>query len=302
MKKIISLLASLALLSACLLSCGKTETEPEGNDEYKAAVALFEEGEYGKAKAAFYRLGDYLDSVKYYGSILEYPTVVTLTDETHDKAPCETREFDENGNTTKTVNDDSTVEYYFNDAGVFIKEVTKDTQSGEVFRTVEYTLGDDGNAVSAVCTFADEENNREYAYTYDEHGNRTSNTVTDSEGSDTTVMEYKYDEDGNILTDKWIYSDGSWDATDYTYNDKGLVITEVSYNQDGETGGAEHEYDIFGNQTKWTYRGYRNFTFIYTYDEDGNMAKAEYIPADPETDGTAYINEYSGFIYFLQSE
>ena len=75
MKKIISLLVVLALC-LCLCSCGKA-------DDYDAAMALMDSGNYEGAIAAFTELGDYEDSIQKTEechSILSYKDATALFD------------------------------------------------------------------------------------------------------------------------------------------------------------------------------------------------------------------------------
>lgn len=120
--------------------------------------------------------------------------------------------------------------------------------------------------------------------TYDEKGNLLTEDYKSNSGDVGYGDSYTYDEKGNVLTHKTYdkHSQMSSETTN-TYNESGQLISQLFTNRDGDfyTRKSDFTYNEDGLLIKKV-ESYPNdpdneVFFLYSYDENGNLIKEEWI-------------------------
>lgn len=93
-----------------------------------------------------------------------------------------------------------------------------------------------------------------------------------------STREYEYSPEGFLLTNRYIYSDGSFDSYQYTYDSNGNITQKVYTDRSNYTKTYEYTYDSNGNVavahvTNQYTGGVADYD--YTYDSDGNATITE---------------------------
>ncbi|MBO5462641.1 MAG: RHS repeat-associated core domain-containing protein [Clostridia bacterium] len=156
-------------------------------------------------------------------------------------------------------------EYFYNDYGVTIKEITtiytttqnKETEMVETTSTsttTEYVY-DAWNQLVETVTDADTENEYNTILVYDALGRNTSVTSNDN------VTLYEYNSDGNVT----LYSENG-EETVYVYDDGGDILSRT--NPNGSV--ALYIYDSYGNLINHSFNGY-----AFTYNTLGSLLTAK---------------------------
>ncbi len=250
----------------------KTESSEEISEEeslteaeaaYRNALALYDAKDFKQARAEFYKLGDYKDSIKMFNSILSLPTTQTyyLSDGT-DEYTVELG-YDERGNIAFDDYFRYAYEYYENGD---IKKMTRSCEDADDELSV-YTYSrteKDGIttvSVNVVRTRGEGEYAEEYEatneYIYDANGNLLREDIEGYEASH--VTEYVYGDDGHIKESVRSTFEGEWTCEDksvYTLDENGNVIKEVLQSREYEGSGDGVEFVVGG------YYVYGDFIYI----------------------------------------
>lgn len=247
--------------------------------KYNKAVKLYENGDYGKARAIFYSIADYKDSLDHYKSITALAQTVT-TDRTSGLLSY-AYEYEAHGHVTKEIfvstygGSEEASEYsheYEYDADGNIAKETITLLKGN-YQIYEYKHDADGNTIETSYSDA---KGKTYAYTteyeYDANGHVTKISDTDKESGEITyTAEYEYDPDGNV--------------TKESVSGKGLLSKTTEY-----------QYDTLGNVILETRKplALGPDTYEYKYDAKGNAVEMKRTSRDGEVENF----QYSDFVYF----
>ncbi len=227
--------------------------------DYAAAVALYKNGSYKEARAAFYRLGDYRNSVRYYLSIEARPCKTVYKGQYVDFVS--TVGYDEYGNILYRASDD-VVEY-----------------------KRDYTYDEKGRILTS--NIEDHDDSMTETYTYTDSGySMIRDTV--SNGNTERYEQFFNDKD---LCVKEIYrrEDGSGFFIEYEFDGDGNFLKSYSADLTGNfISSYENEYDESGNVIGIIKNYYGNVdTYSRTYDEHGNITSDKHTFSD----GTEEISE-----------
>lgn len=221
----------------------------------------------------------------------------------------ETYRYDENGNKTVYMGDDSTVVFYEYDGnGLLVAERAHMADPaamgdrtwamdnpGDVRKEILYTYNDAGQLIEKREPSDHFEDNW-FEYFYDEAGNLIEERNFYF-GQNSSMKVYDYDENGNCLReeDVSLTGDTSYDVcyecqyseenvcisrkvfmggelgSETTYNDNGDILTFISYD-DGEISNELHyEYDEEGREIRLEYvNSIESGVSEYEYDKNGN--------------------------------
>ena len=159
----------LAAVTTVWLLVIKPAAEQEKITElYDKAVALYENGDYGEARAIFYAIADYEDALDYYNSIMSLPQ--TRSTQYSDGAYTYTYEYDDHGNWTKLVETTPMGEHVTECAYEYTVDgkIAKLTEKSlDEFSFVVYEYDANGNAIKRVVTRNGETNTQLNDNTFD---------------------------------------------------------------------------------------------------------------------------------------
>ena len=222
----------------------------------------------------------------------------------------ETFRYDESGNKTVYMCDDSSVVLYeYDEKGLLMAERTHMADQaamgdrawamdnpGEVRREILYTYNDAGQLIEKRESSDYYEDNW-FEYSYDDSGNliEESNFYL---GQNSSMKTYTYDENGNCLREEEISltGDSSYDVCyecEYneenvcisqkvfiggelrsatTYNDNGDILTFISYDNGEISNELHYEYDEEGREIRLEYMNFsERGVSEYKYDKNGNL-------------------------------
>ena len=258
MKKFLSLLIVICLLSLSLISCGE-------NRKYKEALNLLDEGEYAAAYEILKKLGDYKDSkeiLKHFRYVLKEVT------------------YSQTDYTGKVVKDSFSIQYTYNADNLLSQK-----QDGNI--TTVYTYDETGNLIKSLLTNSDFSQTFEYAY--DSDGNLLKETFYQRE-TIFHIYEYAYDANGNMTQKSYRERRFEWDLApslqyviDYTYDANNRLIKKVTTRSEENVSTVEYVYNAQGQLIEESYSS--DTHFHYTYDENGNLLK--------KTRGNQTMEEYT---------
>ena len=198
MKKILSILLLVSMLTICLISCN--------SKSYKNAFELIDIGEYHAAYEVFCELGNYKDSQKEVTKFHYLPTKIVVEEEIDG--------VKENR---------GTITVSFNEQNLPSQAIAS-TDDGEN-AILNFTYDENGNLIKRVNTDPDGDKSI-YDYTYDEENNLIKAVYTDSDG-DKSIYDYTFDENGNLIKKVYTSYAGKKSVYDYTYDENGNLIKEV---------------------------------------------------------------------------
>lgn len=247
--------------------------------KYNKAVKLYENGDYGEARAIFYSIAGYKDSLDYYKSITAREQTVTSdrTSGEHSYA----YEYDAHGNVTKET--EVSVSGKYERTSVYEHEYEYDADGNIAKETIafpngtinvyEYTRNASKDVIET--SYSDSKGNA-YAYTseyeYDANGHVTKISDTDKESGEITyTAEYEYDPDGNVTIES-VSEKGGTTVTTYQYDKFGNVIKRVS----GDS--------VIDDR----------YTYEYKYDAKGNAVEMKITVRK----GNVETFQFSDFVYF----
>ena len=238
MKKLVSILLLISMLTLCIAACGGDDNTNNGTtttplsqqEQYDLALSLLSEAKYSEAYKLFQELGDYEDSKDYVAHFHYIPTKLILSDgETtqgmrttlnehnlpkeifysfgEDEQLLLTLGFDQNGKLIKTTKpldgeQEAVTNYIYNDSGKLIKI---DSYNHKDY--TEYTYDDGGKLVKKVYINSNPGNHDIYEYFYDDNGRLIKETYKQGPNNDVSgYITYTYDTDSkstmgdNIIT------------------------------------------------------------------------------------------------------
>ena len=185
MKKLICLLLALVMMMA-MVACGN-----ENKENYEAAVAAYNAGNYEEASVMLIALGEYKDAAQLLASIKAEKVGVTTTVTTAEGEVTTTTEYIfKNGNLIKEniTHADGTVTknyYKYDDNGLCTSETLNEVDGSKIVINHFY---EKGIKVRTIRTNADKSKDT-YEYTCDETGKILSHVLTLADG---TVEEATY--------------------------------------------------------------------------------------------------------------
>ena len=299
MKKIISLVLCVVLLSAiCLssVSCNLSafykpeETTPEvttptqNNQEqpvqdqnaldYNQALALLEKGDYEGALALFEKLDGYKDSAEYLSKFYYMPIhfELKLTGKTGSiDVVYNSNNLPEKDMITRNETDKYVCDFVYDENGNILKQIMN--KDGGV-STYEFIYGSAHGFPDIAINTPHNGPQATHEFTRNEQGQLIREVYT-SEG--VVAYDYNpfYDEKGNVIREEYRESDPPHIIhISYEYNENDQVIKKI---RDFGSGYIifEYTYDEQGNVTKevYTYNDGHQIIYEYTYDEFGNRTK-----------------------------
>ena len=254
----------LAAVTTVWLFVIKPAAEQEKITElYDKAVALYENGDYGEARAIFYAIADYEDALDYYNSIMSLPQ--TRSTQYSDGTYTYTYEYDDHGNYTKLV---------------------ESTPTGENVTECAYEYTVDGKIAKMT------EKSAVYEYEYDANGNAIKRVVTRNGETNTHLYENILDEDGNVI--KRILTAGDSVEFIYEYDGSGNL---VKFTDSGTDRTVEYEYDRYGNVTKQAEHYSDGSGTTYAYEWKYN-AKGDAVECKRSHGDNSNTETRSDFVYF----
>ena len=284
MKKLISILLLISMLTLCIAACGGDDNTNNGTtttplsqqEQYDLALSLLSETKYSEAYKLFQELGDYEDSKDYVAHFHYIPTKLILSDgETtqgmrttlnehnlpkeifysfgEDEQLLITLGFDQNGKLIKTTKpldgeQEAVTNYIYNDSGKLIKI---DFYNHKDY--TEYTYDDGGKLVKKVYINSNPGNHDIYEYFYDDNGRLIKETYKQGPNNDVSgYITYTYDTDNQLIKETYTDTALAFKSTEthYTYDKNGRLVKEE------QTGAND-----------------RQLTSEYFYNEDGVLCE-----------------------------
>lgn len=222
--------------------------EAEAADAYENALNALENKEYEKAYRLFYSLGEYEDAQDFLNDF-----VVRLSREDYNYRY---------------------VDFYYDDAGLLIEEVSTGKSDPIQDSTTVYAYDADGNLIEEVYTFHSRIDDELYTHILTTTYN-PDHTVVHEEGGLYSIVNrdtyYTYDEYGNVLSEE-IVNDSQRDYYTYshTYADDGRLLRTRK---------------VLGSDDSVV-------EYVYEYDEDGKLSSCLCTNDLPNHHSEAYT-EYS---------
>lgn len=268
MKKLVSILLLISMLTLCITACGNTKdtTDPVLQPKYDNAMELLEAGNYTEAYKIFAELGDYKDAKKHLGRFLIVPVKTTVTEAgtTEERIIAEFTLNDKKlpAQLNHYENDSTQIDFVYNDKNI----LTEMKQQGQSVELGGLTFMTDGES---------------YQFSYDKNGNPIRE-ILDKQNSGKTTTNYTYDADGKMIKIENIEQfpgDPNLlkDQSEFVYDAHGNLIKEIFTNEEeNDTDIIEfiHTYDANGKLIKKDYKlGSWQYIHDYTYDENGLLVK-----------------------------
>lgn len=275
MKKLISILLLVSMLSLCLAACnGNDETTEDLQQsdavKYDRAIMLLAEDNYREAYALFSELGNYRDAADYVSHFHFIPSKLVLSD---GEMTQEMRTTLNEQNLPKEIfcsfeeDEQLFLTLYFDQNGKLIK--TTQPLEGEQEAATNYIYNDNGKLIKI-----DSYNHKDYTeYTYDDSGKLVKMVYINSNPGKHDIYEYFYNESGLLIKETYRQGPDSKVSVSitYTYDASNKLIKEVH---------TEAVNTSLSSETQ------------YTYDESERLVKKVQTRAnDQQTTSEYFYNE-----------
>ena len=303
MKKILSLLILICLVSLLFISCNQNPLKADPDDEMGSEINSDEkktpEINSDEEKAPEANDGDEKNTEYgelYYAIPVRVVTTYSDCGEIIQATDCEGHVYE-----TVSPNHNHVDEVVYNERNLPVKQ-TVTLNTGRQY-TYEYEYDDNSNIIRKAFS-GSEKVIYEYKYIYDEN-NRLVKRIFIHNGTENNIVEYAYDENGNLtyeseltvwsdmkIVNRYTYDDSgklikdeystsfeSYNDTDYIYNDKGQVVRINESCGGGKYIPGNHDlfYDEAGNLTKKIFNTKdRTNAKKYSYDERGNLIRVAF--------------------------
>jgi YD repeat-containing protein len=288
MKKLISMLLIICMLSVCFVGCDASDPSDTGGDGENSGVTTTEAADNGSGDSSTTPDGEGGNII--FDSAIDEARYM-IKNKNYEAAYEKLQSMGENAEAKKLLENfrylpakiefegswgKGTAEYTYNELGQL---VTIDADMREnSFSSQMPSLGDGlkefvydekGNVTKFTTTYDT------YEYTYDANGNMIKSVFkTENIGGGST--EYTYDANGNLIKSvREAYGSYMSGVCEYTYDTNGNLTKETSEFSDGRTEECyerEYVYDAKGNVIEESYNGFVR-KYIYDYDANGKIIK-----------------------------